>query len=100
MTVLQGGPAEQVITPHRENKPDGDPESSPETPAREPAAHSLRNGEPTGSTNPGHADPLERALLLAAEARQWAVVAQLTRELEARRLAGSNVVPMARRQPK
>jgi hypothetical protein len=40
-------------------------------------------------------DPLERALLLAAEAGQFAVVAQLAAELQARRLAASpNVVPM------
>jgi hypothetical protein len=38
-------------------------------------------------------DALARALALAAEAGRWDVVAQLARELEARRLAGaSNVV--------
>lgn len=40
-------------------------------------------------------DPLERALLLAAEAGQWAIVAALSKELEARRLEGSNVHPLA-----
>jgi hypothetical protein len=41
-------------------------------------------------------DPLERALALAAEAGRWDVVAQLARELEARRLASApNVVPLA-----
>ena len=40
-------------------------------------------------------DPLERALLLAAEAGRFDVVAALARELEARRLANSpNVVKM------
>jgi hypothetical protein len=38
------------------------------------------------------ADPLERALLLAAAAGRWDVVAQLGRELEARRLAGADNV--------
>ncbi len=42
-------------------------------------------------------DPLERALLLAAEAGRWDVVAQLAKELEHRRLASSpNVVQLAR----
>lgn len=44
----------------------------------------------------GHSnvDPLEAALLLAAQAGRFDVVSQLAKELEARRLAGSNVVPM------
>jgi hypothetical protein len=37
---------------------------------------------------------LESALVLAAQAGRWDVVAQLARELEARRLAGSNVVAL------
>jgi hypothetical protein len=43
-------------------------------------------------------DPLERALLLAAEAGRFDVVAMLARELEARRLLGSNVVAMPSRK--
>lgn len=43
------------------------------------------------------ADPLEAALLLAARAGRFDVVAQLARELEARRLAqAGNVVPLDR----
>ena len=38
---------------------------------------------------------LSRALTKAAEAGRFDVVAQLARELEARRLAGSNVVPLS-----
>ena len=37
---------------------------------------------------------LARALTDASSAGRWDVVAQLGRELEARRLAGSNVVPL------
>ncbi len=39
---------------------------------------------------------LARALVGASEAGRWDVVAQIARELEARRLAGSNVVAIAR----
>ena len=39
---------------------------------------------------------LARALVGATEAGRWDVVAQIARELEARRLAGSNVVAIAR----
>lgn len=43
-------------------------------------------------------DPLERALVLAAEAGRFDVVAALARELEARRLASAgNVTPIGRR---
>jgi integrase len=45
------------------------------------------------------ADPLERALLLAAEAGRFDVVSQIAKELEARRLASSpNVVAIDRRR--
>lgn len=40
-------------------------------------------------------DPLEVALMRASEAGRWDVVAQLAKELEARRLAGSNVATLA-----
>jgi hypothetical protein len=39
---------------------------------------------------------LERVALLAAEAGRWDVALQYGREIEARRLAGSNVVPLER----
>jgi hypothetical protein len=39
-------------------------------------------------------DPLERALALAAEAGRFDVVAQLAKELEARRLGRANVVTL------
>jgi len=52
----------------------------------------MHNGEGTGSTNIGPPDPLETALLLAAEAGRFDVVAQLARELEARRLANDPTV--------
>lgn len=44
------------------------------------------------------AGDLERALARAAEAGQWSIVELLGRELEARRLAGSNVVPIGSRR--
>ena len=54
---------------------------------------SVEGGHAQFMPNGGAADPLERALLLAAEAGQFGVVAQLAKELEARRLAASaNVV--------
>lgn len=40
-------------------------------------------------------DALAFALVEAAKAGQWAIVAQLAKELEARRLAGSSVVALA-----
>lgn len=63
-------------------------------------------GVPTGQQGPPVSveDALAVALAAAATAGQWSVVAQLARELEARRLAGSpNVVAPdfgARRGPK
>jgi hypothetical protein len=52
------------------------------------------NAQSTGP-EPHAGDPLERALLLAAEAGRFDVVAQLAAELQARRLASSpNVVTM------
>ena len=65
-------------------------------PATEPAPADTSARPPTTS-----ADMLEHALALAiseaAKAGQWAIVAQLGRELEARRLSGlPNVVTLAR----
>ena len=40
-------------------------------------------------------DALARALVGATEAGRWDVASQIARELEARRLAGSNVVALA-----
>ena len=37
---------------------------------------------------------LAAALMKATEAGQWPIVAQLAKELEARRLEGSNVIPL------
>ena len=53
--------------------------------------------EPDPATDPTAPAPtveesLAMALAEATKAGQWSVVAQLARELEARRLAGSNVV--------
>ena len=49
-------------------------------------------------------DPLEHTLMLAAEAGRWDVVAQLGKELEARRLAGAGVARLdderAKRTPR
>jgi hypothetical protein len=44
-------------------------------------------------------DAIAPALTLAAEAERWDVVAQLARELEARRLTSSNVAPLDTRRP-
>ena len=54
---------------------------------------SVGGGRAQFMPNGGAADPLERALLLAAEVGEFGVVAQLAQELEARRFARSgNVV--------
>jgi hypothetical protein len=66
-----------------------------------PACFTVRHGDSSESSRKSvqstaietaPADPLERALLLAAEAGRFDVVAQLARELEARRLDAAGVV--------
>ena len=74
-----------TIDGEAENKADREDRISPESAPRTPAVHSRSIPGPSG-------DPLEHALLLAAEAGRFDVVAQLGRELEARRFAGGNVV--------
>jgi len=56
-------------------------------------AKSRRAAEPTADRDVVE-DALARALVGASEAGRWDVVARLARKLEARRLAGSNVVPL------
>lgn len=66
------------------------------------AAQFLPNAEASGSSNSApvgyhvipHGDALEAALLLAAQAGRFDVVAQLAKEIEARRLAGGNVASL------
>jgi hypothetical protein len=70
-----------------ENKPDREDEIAPNCTPRGPAVHSRSIQRPPD-------DPLEHALRLAAEAGRFDVVSQLARELEARRLAGGNVVAL------
>ena len=66
--------------------------------ARKPAI-SRRVSEDVSEEPPGALSveaALARALVGATEAGRWDVVAQIARGLEARRLAGSNVVAIAR----
>lgn len=61
------------------------------------AASSPPIDSPVDAERAEYTDPLERALGLAAAAGRWDVVAQLARELEARRLAAAgNVVVLPR----
>jgi hypothetical protein len=62
-------------------------ETADTPPIRSPLDHSLDHSDPV-------AVAVARALTAAAAAGRFDVVAQLARELEARRLAGSNVVPI------
>jgi hypothetical protein len=81
-TVYEGDEGSHDITAPRENRAKADPTSPEIERAEGPSAQFLPNAD----------DPLEAALLLAAEAGRFDVVAQLAKELEARRVAGSNVV--------
>jgi hypothetical protein len=62
---------------------DSKDDSTPECGASPPVAEGSRDLDLRGVVEPA----LSRALVLAAEAGQWAVVSQLASELEARRVA-------------
>ena len=99
------GTPEGTRTPDRWIRKPGDaPASSQVADTTDRAVGEDERGQPPPGPSRGHEDPVEAALANALEraskAGEWAVVAQLARELESRRLAsrGGTVIDLERKK--
>lgn len=65
---------------------------------RETRSNEIGRAEGADAHSMPNQDPLEVALVLAAEAGRFDVVAQLAKEIEARRLEGAGIVDLEARR--